>query len=318
MISRDADSLYWMSRYLERAEHTARLLDVNLHLMLDQSPGSATRRWERLFASLGAKPTVETQDAQEVTQTLTFEMSNPASIVSSVATARENARQTREQISSEMWEQINRLHLHVRQTKLSDIWSGQPSEFFRAVKQGAHLFQGITDSTMGHGEGWHFIQLGRSIERAGATARLLDVHFGKLLDGRASGSEIGDHLEWVGLLRSCTGFEAYCKEYTADLRPERIAEFLLLNHEFPRSVRFAADSIEGALRSISLLTQRKADRLDRLAGRLRSTLSYGQIDEILASGLHAYLDSIQNLCAQIHGAVYQIYITYPIESVLTA
>ena len=317
MISRDADSLYWMSRYLERAEHTARLLDVNLNLMLDQSPTSGQKRWERLFSSLGVKPPAITHDAYSVTQALTFDVLNPASVVSCVAAARENARQTREQVSSEMWEQVNRLFLHVRQTKLNELWNAQPSDFFRAVKQGAHLFQGITDSTIGHGEGWHFIQLGRCIERAGATARLLDVHFGGLLDGRASGSEVGDHLEWIGLLKSCTGFEAYCKEYTADLRPERIAEFLLLNPEFPRSVRFAADSIETALRGISLLTQRKAERLDRLAGRLRSTLSYGQIDEILASGLHVYLETIQSLCVQIHGAVYQIYITYPIESVLT-
>ncbi len=317
MISRDADSLYWMSRYLERAEHTARLLDVNLNLMLDQSPASGGKRWERLSASLGTKLPAEAQDAYGVTQALTFDSSNTPAIVSCVAAARENASQTREQISSEMWEQINRLYLQVRQTKLSEIWNAQPSEFFRAVKQGAHLFQGITDSTMGHGEGWHFIQLGRSIERAGATTRLLDVHFGKLLDGRASGSEVGDHLEWIGLLKSCTGFEAYCKQYTADLRPERIAEFLLLNSEFPRSVRFGADSIEAALRSISHLTQRKVDQLDRLAGRLRSTLSYGQIDEILASGLHVYLADIQSQCWRIHAAVYQIYITYPIESVLT-
>ncbi len=317
MISRDADSLYWMSRYLERAEHTARLVDVNLNLMLDQSPASGLKRWERLFASLNTKLPAEAHDAYSITQTLTFDLTNTASIVACVAAARENARQTREQVSSEMWEQINRLYLQVRQTNLNEIWNAQPSEFFRAVKQGAHLFQGITDSTMGHGEGWHFIQLGRSIERAAATARLLDVHFGKLLDGRATGSEVGDHLEWIGLLKSCTGFEAYCKEYTADLRPERIAQFLLLNHEFPRSVRFAADSIEIALRSVSQLTHRKADQLDRLAGRLRSTLSYGQIDEILAGGLHTYLETIQVQCAQIHGAVYQMYITYPIESVFT-
>ncbi len=318
MISRDADSMYWMSRYLERAEHTARLLDVNLNLMLDQSPASGGKRWERLAASLNTKLPAEAHDASSITQAFTFDASNPASIVACVAAARENARQTREQVSSEMWEQINRLYLQVRQTNLSEIWNAQPSDFFRAVKQGAHLFQGITDSTMGHGEGWHFIQLGRSIERAGATARLLDVYFGKLLDGRASGSEISDHLEWIGLLKSCTGFEAYCKVYTADLRPERIAEFLLLNAEFPRSVRFAGDSIETALRSIGQLTQRKAERLDRLAGRLRATLSYGQIDEILAGGMHVYLESIQSLCAQIHGAVYLIYITYPIESVFTA
>ncbi len=222
MLSRVAESLYWMSRYLERAEHTARLIDVDLNLMLDQSPDSSLERWGRLLEGLRTSlPPGEKGDALSVTQTLTFDSSNPTSIVTCIASARENARNVREQISSEMWEQVNRLFLRVTRSGIEGIWNSQPHEFFRAVKEGAHLFQGITDSTMNHGEGWHFIQLGRFIERAGATAALMDVHFRRFAHRPDQAVETTDYLEWVGLLKSCTAFEAYCKVYTAELRPHR-------------------------------------------------------------------------------------------------
>src|SRR5215210_6198332 len=181
MLSRVADSLYWMSRYLERAEHTARLVDVGLNLMLDQSPASAERRWGRLLESLNAPPQlVGLSDPDRITQAMTFEMENETSIVACIASARENLRQVREQISSEMWEQLNRLFIHVKGASMEDIWNTGSHEFFRSVKEGAHLFQGITDATMNHGEGWHFMQVGRSIERASATATLLDAHLNEL------------------------------------------------------------------------------------------------------------------------------------------
>jgi uncharacterized alpha-E superfamily protein len=178
MLSRVADNLYWMSRYLERAEHTARLIDLNLYLALELSPELASAHWQRLLASLRvALPPDVPMLPFQLTHRLTFEPSNADSLVSCVAIARENARQVREQISSEMWEQINQLYLRVKRAAIDQIWNAQPHEFFRAVKEGAHLFQGITDSTLSHAEGWRFIQLGRFIERARATAMLLDVHF---------------------------------------------------------------------------------------------------------------------------------------------
>ena len=236
MLSRVADSLYWMSRYLERAEHTARLIDVGLNLMLDQTPAAAERRWGRLLVSLHAPAQLaRSSDAYQIAQAMTFDAANETSIVSCIASARENLRQVREQISSEMWEQLNRLNLQVRETRLDDIWNVSTHEFFRSVKEGAHLFQGITDATMNHGEGWQFMQVGRHMERAGATATLLDVYAGEFLapDGADAGGP-KSYLDWVGLLKACTAFEAYCKVYTADLRPERIAEFLLLNADWPR------------------------------------------------------------------------------------
>ncbi len=177
MLSRVADSLYWMSRYLERAEHTARLLDVNLNQMLE-SALYADLRWERLYRSLRV-PALEggTDEAYRVTQSLTFDTTNSASIISCLASARENARQVREQISSEMWEQLNRLYLHVKSTNIQKIWHGQPHVFLTRVKEGIHLFQGVTDATMSHSEGWHFIRVGCYTERASQTATLLDVHF---------------------------------------------------------------------------------------------------------------------------------------------
>lgn len=320
MLSRVADSLYWMSRYLERAEHAARLIDVNLNMMLDQSPANAGQRWARLLSSLHVPPLPGgANDAYRITRVMTFDTSNETSIVACVATARDNLRQVREQISSEMWEHLNRFFLQLKGGNIEDLWNEGPHEFLRMAREGAHLFQGITDSTMSHGEGWQFIQVGRFIERAQATATLLDVYFSEFFDSQSRQSEAGSYLDWVGLLKSCTAFEAYCKVYTADLRPERIAEFLLLNADFPRSVRFAADRMQQAFQAIADATEtRKTGRLNRLAGRLRAALNFGQIDEIMEGGLQAYLVDIQRQCAQIHAAIQQTYIAYPIESALAS
>lgn len=319
MLSRVADHLYWMSRYLERAEHTARLIGLHLDLTLDQGAATAARR-RRLAASLGAPQiTSHLDDDYSLAQSLTFDPANKSSIVACIAAARENAQQVREQISSEMWEQLNQLFLSLKRARIEEIWRTEPHRYYRTVKEGAHLFQGITDSTMSHGEGWHFIQVGRYIERAAAVAALLDVHFGAFRAPNSSASPSAEYLEWVGLLRSCTAFEAYCKVYTADLQPHAIAEFLLLNSSFPHSIRFSIDQVQAALDGIAEATEsRKGGRIYRLVGRLRATLDFAQIDEIMAADLHSYLADIQNQCMQIHDALYQMYITYPIDVALSA
>lgn len=315
MLSRVADSLYWMSRYLERAEHTARLLDVYLHHMLDQTRGSNQHRWERLLASLRTRAPNGAHDSARIAHMLTFDMAHNGSVAACIAAARENARQVREQISSEMWEQLNRLFLQVKRTDRNEFWNKEPHEFFQSVKQGAHLFQGITDATMNHGEGWHFIQLGRAIERTGATAVLLDAHFVRFVTHPTTAAS--DYLDWVGLLKSCTAFEAYCKVYTADVRSDRVIEFLLFNGEFPRSARFMVGVIHGALQAIAGATStRNAIRVERLIGRLRASLDYGQVDEIMNGSMHGYLEGIQRQCAQIHTAIQQVYIAYPIDTAL--
>jgi uncharacterized alpha-E superfamily protein len=324
MLSRVADNLYWMSRYLERAEHTARLIDVNLNLMLDQSSDAASERWDRVLVCLNAvAPPQGTADPVDVVHWLTFDPTNSVSIMAHLSAARENARQVREQISSEMWEQLNRAYLRVRQTDSEALWQTQPHEFFRLVKDRAQLFQGVTDATMSHGEGWQFVQLGRYIERAGATALLLDTLFRSLLPAQPIDADVRDYLEWVGLLKSCTAFEAYCKVYTASVRPDRVIEFLLLNAEFPHSIRFAADQIQTVLRSLSRSAGAggragATSRVERLAGRLQAALDYAQVDEIMSDDVHAYLASIQHQCGAIHTAIYDRYIAYPIDVALAA
>jgi uncharacterized alpha-E superfamily protein len=311
MLSRVADSLFWMARYIERAEHTARLIDVQLNLMLDQSGLSADERWGRILASLGHPlPADAPQSAEELTRLMLTEGSSPASIVSSLMQARENARQIREQISSEMWEQINRLYHEVRRDP-EERAEGQ--EFLAGVVRGIHLFQGITDSTMSHGQGWRFIQIGRSLERAISTALLIQVHY---RDFGAHGIDRAP-LEWVGLLKSLTAFEAYCHVYTADLQPARIAEFLILNADFPHSVRFAVDQLAAGLHALPESDGRET-QVSRLAGRLRASLSFASIDEMMSAGIGHYLAEIESQCLQIHNGIHNAYMEYPIETALSA
>jgi len=316
MLSRVADSLYWMSRYLERAEHTARVINLQLSLMLERGTGSDDAYWAHVLRTLGMELTNdETAHAQTLAVSLVKESKHPASVVACIIGARENARQVREQISSEMWEQLNRLFHSVRAREDGQVWDSR--EFLQSVKEGSHLFQGITDSTMTHGEGWQFIQAGRFLERTVALSSLLMEHFRDLPQPRDESDPV--HLEWIGLLRSCTAFEAYCKAYTADLKPDRIAEFLVLNPSFPHSVRFSAGALEHAVREIGReISDRRSSRVERIAGRLHATLSFGQIDEIMNTGLDAYLETVLKQCGQVHAALHQVYIAYPIEAALSA
>jgi uncharacterized alpha-E superfamily protein len=318
MLSRVADSLYWMSRYLERAEHTARLVSVNLHLTLDRTPADSAHHWGRLLSSLRLPPPApDSMTSAEPDGGATLDLSNRDAIAASIGAARENARQVREQISSEMWEQMNRLFLAVRRDVPDASWTSHTHEFLASVMEGVHLFQGITDATMTHGEGWQYIELGRYIERASATAALLDVHYRDFPGARDQPAEVGEYVEWVALLRSCCAFEAYCRHYTADLRSIRIAEFLILNPDFPRSIRFGVGRIQASLKAIAALTGR-GGRAERLAGRLLASLDYGQVDEIVGDQLPAYLDGIVRQSNQINAAVYQQYIDYPIDAALSA
>jgi uncharacterized alpha-E superfamily protein len=318
MLSRVADSLYWMSRYLERAEHTARLVDVELQLWLDQSPEAGAGRWRFLLEGLHAPGAQGAVDATKLMNTLVFSRSNASSIVSCIATARENLRHVREQCSSEMWEQLNRLYLEVMETKPDESWMLKSHGFFRAVQEGAHLFCGITDATMSHGEGWQYIQLGRYVERTDTLASLMGAHFRRTAQPIDQAVESAEYLEWVALLRSCMAFEAYCKSQTAEIRPLRVAEFLILNPEFPHSVRFSVDRINAALHVIGDLTERRAKAPTRIAGRLRAQLSFSQIEEIMAEGAFAYLENVRGECSAIHSAIHEIYFDYPIETELAS
>ena len=326
MLSRVADSLYWMSRYLERAEHSTRLLDVNLNMMLDEGPTSAERRWQRVLFALGDPKNVAwTGDPYGLTHGLTFDTTLKNSILSCIIAARENSRHVREQISTEQWHRLNSLYLQVTRPEMqSDMHaealisgSEQPSEFLQQVMEAVHQFQGVTDSTMSHGEGWQFIQVGRYIERASATALLLEAYNDELWQQPERVPDGNEYLDWMGLLRSATAFEAYCKVYTADLTPERIFEFLLLDEEFPHSLRFSIDSIQHALEAIQAESGKsRAEPLRRLAGRLQAMLSYSSVTEIVAGDAVAYLRDIKGQCRAIHNTIYELYVDYSIQAAL--
>jgi uncharacterized alpha-E superfamily protein len=315
-----------MSRYLERAEHTTRLLDVNLNLMLDESPTSSDRRWMRLMQAMGKPKRIKWNgNPYDLARTLTFDTTNKSSVVSCIIAARENARHMREQISTEQWHRLNSLYLEVTGPDLKRVLALEagaesneaPTAFLQDVMEAVHQFQGVTDSTMSHGEGWHFIQVGRFLERASATTMLLEAYHEDLWAQPDRTAEGNEYLEWMGLLRSATAFEAYCKVYTADLTPERILEFLLLDAEFPHSLRFSIDSLQDALDAIQLESgKRRADELHRIAGKLSASLSFASVDEILSGDVVAYLRKIQQQCSAIHTTIYHLYVDYSIQAAL--
>jgi len=315
-----------MSRYLERAEHTTRLLDVNLNLMLDESAASAERRWQRVLLALGNPKDVHwTGDPYALTYELTFDVSHKGSILSCIIAARENSRHVREQISTEMWHRLNSLYLEVTRPGMPKDIHGESAtfnaerqtEFLQRVMEAVHQFQGVTDSTMSHGEGWQFIQVGRYIERASATAKLLEAYHEDLwaLPEQLPGGN--EYLDWMGLLRSATAFEAYCKVYTADLSPDKILEFLLLDEEFPHSLRFSIDSLQHALEAIHTESgKQRTLQLSRLAGRLQASLSFCQVEDILDQDVIAYLRTIQAQCREIHESIFELYVDYSIQTAL--
>ncbi len=325
MLSRVADSLYWMSRYLERAENTARLIGVHINLELEQPRDASFGRWARVLDSLGLdKDPARELDSMTLRNTLCYDLANRASVVTSIRLARDNARQVREQISSEMWEQLNRLYHQVQVSSEHDPASDDPMTFLEVIREGAHLFQGVTDSTMNHGEGWHFIQLGRFVERAACVATFVDVHFGHFASDDAAlrpgaGPDAADYLEWIGLLKSATAFEAYCKVYTASIEAGRVAEFLILDGTFPHSIRFSADMVHAALSAIADTSpSRRSSSVMRRSGRLQASLGFSQVDEVLEGGVHEMLKDVGKQLAQIHSGVYQAFLSYPIETAIEA
>lgn len=319
MLSRVADSLYWMCRYLERAENTVRQLDVTMTLMLDTSATSAETRWQWLMASLGKPPGLEWDgDLESMASRLIFDSVNRASVTSCVNGARENARQVREEISTEQWQRLNRLYHQIRSPNAQMQFRSNSSDLLSTIVDGIHLFKGVSDTTMIHGQGWQFIRLGRYLERAYAIATLLEVYQPvlRLPEREHSGYQ---YLELVGLLRCCTSFEAYCQVYTADLSPDRILEFLLLNRDFPHTIRYTVDGIRHAIESIQRTGGRRPpDELTSVVGRLHAMLGYTTVGEILAGNTADFLHSIREQCLRIHELIYRHYVHYSIQSALSA
>ena len=320
MLSRVANSLCWMARYLERAENIARLVDVNLKLLpdlVDLEPEQVNRHWLPIIESTGDEaafarlhPEV---NGRAVMEFMVFQTENPNSIVASIATARENARMVRDQITSELWEELNRLFLFLHSARAREVWNSNAFEFLDRVKGTSLLLQGMDAATEVRDEGWHFMQAGRFLERADKTTRFLDLRWRSFTAGER-GKDVGQiaALEWGAILRSCSAWDFYKTQHSSRIVPTLIAQLLIFAPEFPRSVRFCAEGADRALRAISgSAPGRFADDAERLCGKLVAELQFGTLDEVLITGLHEYIDSLQSQFNMIGDNLFQTYILRP-------
>ncbi|MFQ3615088.1 MAG: alpha-E domain-containing protein [Cyanobacteriota bacterium] len=295
MLSRVADSIYWLNRYIERAENVARFVDVNLNLLLD-SPVGMAQQWEPLVLTTGDltlfRENYGAATADNVIRFLTFDAKYPNSILSCLQMARENARSVRESISSEMWEQVNDFYFMVKDAcqRPDDL---DLSDFFLQVKMSSHLFAGVMDATMSHNEGWHFGRIGRMIERADKTARILDVKYFILLPSVKDVGTPLDELQWIALLKSASGYEMYRKRQHR-ITPQDVVNFLVLDREFPRSIQFCLLEAERSLHQITGSSRGVwRNPAERTLGKLRSELDYITVEDITQRGLHEFLDDLE-------------------------
>ncbi len=315
MLSRVAESMFWMSRYIERAENTARFLDVNFHLLLDLNNITfieASNYWESLILVTSDEERFrqlysDEYNADTVTDFLVFNRRNPNSIYSCIALARENARSVIESISSEMWEQVNNLY-HVLQKANPHQAKSDPYNFYKVIRNASHLFQGITDCTMSRNEGWDFVQVGKYLERADNTCRLVDVKYHLLQPRDGERYQSVDVIQWMAVLKSCSALEAFRKVHSSKIEPNTILRFLVLDRSFPRSIYFSVAASEEALWRISGSSRRKyVNNADRLIGKLEAELSYTMIEDIYERGLHEYLDELELRLTRVGEQINQTY-----------
>jgi uncharacterized alpha-E superfamily protein len=320
MLSRVANSLFWMSRYIERAENTARIVDVNLQLLLDSrhlNDQQLADYWMPIIQATGDDKLFQTlhphATGDAVTEFLVFQAENTNSILSSIAQARENARMVRDQITVEMWEELNRLYLILRSPKARDTWEDSPFEFLQQVKASSLHLVGIVYATIVHNENWNFMQAGKYMERADQTTRILDVRHATVPPkGLPTSVSQTTALAWSAVLRSCSAWDAYKDLHGGDVTPVKVAEFLLLSDSFPRSVRFCVEELDRSLHDISGVPARRfSNDAEKLSGRLLAELEFGTIEEIFAHGLHDYLDLIQIKLGNISSSLFNTYIFQP-------
>lgn len=320
MLSRVANCLYWLSRYIERADNTARIIDVNLQLLLESrrlDPVQLAAYWMPIVESTGDhehfKSLYPHATGEAVTEFLLFDFRNGNSLASSVAQARENARMVRDQVPAEMWEEINRLYLFLRSDRARETWDSSPFDFLQQVRSSALTFVGISYASTPHNEGWNFIQTGKFLERADKTTRMLDIRHASLPKrGIPASISQADALGWSAVLRSCSAWDAYKAIHGSEVHPRLVADYLLLSDEFPRSLKFCVDRLDHALRSISGVPPRRfSNDAERLSGRLLAEIQYSTIDEIFEVGLHDYLDQVQVKLNHIGDALFRAYIFQP-------
>ena len=314
MLSRVADSVYWLGRYVERAENVSRFIDVNYNLTLGEVD-PFNNQWSPLVYVSGDHDDFQQRygnpTRENVLRFLTVDRDNPNSIASCVAKARENARAIRDIIPHAIWEQLNRFHLLVKDAAVSDLPIEEPQDFCDQVRLASHLFIGTSSATMSHGEAWHFSQLGRLIERADKTSRLIDVQYFVLLpDARDIGSPL-DVVRWSALLKSASALVMYRRVH-GRITPEKVANFLILNPNFPRSIQYCVFNALQSLRRITGSAQDSFSNASELhAGRLGSSLIYSTIEDIIQQGLHEYIDDLQSQLNTLGQAICEDFFSRP-------
>jgi uncharacterized alpha-E superfamily protein len=317
LLSRVADSVYWMARYIERAENVARFIDVNLHLQLDL-PLAPAYQWQPLIETTGDTEAFSkrygTATECNVIQFLAFDDENPNSIFSCIRSARENARSIRETISSEMWEQLNSIYLQIQGYRSAERLEAL-SEVLRGLRMACHMFQGITDATMSHNEAWHFLRLGRMIERADKTSRILDVKYFILLPSTRSVDTPYDDLHWSAVLKSVSGFEMYRKKH-GRIAPRNIVELLIMDREFPRAILFCIIRANESLHAITGTSLASTEvRSEELMKSLTDELNTATVDMIIRGGLHEYLDRLQTKMNAVgEGLLQDFFVWRPVET----
>jgi uncharacterized alpha-E superfamily protein len=315
MLSRVADALFWMSRYLERAEHSARLLDVRFHLELDLHgvlAGPNEFQWTSLAAILQqqipdrARSSPSPQTA--INHWFTFDVQNPNSIMSCITRSRGNARSVRGSINSQMWRELNKLYLQLRDPAFCAQAAESPHEFYEAVECGSCVFQGVCDTTLSRDEGWQFIQLGKLLERVDKTLRILDIQYHLLRELNNPADLSLGNLLWGAVLRSCRAYEAYQRIFVGRIEPDRVVEFLLMHEEFPRSVRFCLEGAAAALEAIEgPATGRRPGEAECELGLILAELRYRDVQHVLSGDLHTFLSNLQSRSGKVGLAVQQRY-----------
>jgi uncharacterized alpha-E superfamily protein len=307
MISRVAEHCFWMSRYLERAENTARILEVNQTLLLDFEVPQE-QQWKPLLIISGIHDFDGGPDAEVVQEYLTWERANACSIVSSLVFARENGRIIREVISAEMWERLNYYHLWVQGTAARELYQRNRSDFYNQIKRINQLIHGIGEGTMSHGEAWEFFRLGRYLERACQTARILDVKYHILLPTPEHVGTPVDSAHWVAILTSCSGYEQYHRHYRGSDTGMSVADFLIFDPIFPRSVlRCLREARAAALAISGRSATEPGNEVEQALDRLVNWLEGSSIDKLVKAGLHEALTKVVN---GIHGIGEAIHRTY--------
>lgn len=309
LLSRVGDAVHWMNRYVERAENVARFIDVNLHLTLDlPAPPGAPSTWAALVATTGDTAEFEKRygapTRENVMQFLTFDREYSSSILSCLRSARENARSVREIISSEMWRQLNEMYLFLQDAaREPEIALASPGDFYDRVKHGCHAFVGITYLTMTHNEAWHFGRIGRLLERADKTSRIVDVKCFLLNQSAKSAGGAIDEIQWAALLKSASAFEMYRKRH-GRITPEDVVGFLLFETKFPRSIRYCLSKAERSLRAVTG-NDGAAPRsiAETRLSALRDEMEATDAAAVLAGGLHEWLDDAQTKMNAVGGAI---------------